>query len=178
MSIILLPQNIAADSTAPLNDRSVVPADIAEDFLKATTKKNKKKKDEAAGQYDHLELDSEEVRIGMLMPNGPKHHFAAAWLDAFFDLVGDKIPNSNEIHLETQDKFEIWAEYVWDMFHLCEDQALCYSNFLKLWDLVFPHVKIRVYKAVTGKCNICAVLSDLRKKFHSREMRKQVTTLI
>ena len=152
-----------------------MPADISQELLKAT--KKKKKKGEAPGVYDYLELDEEEIRIGMLMANGPMNHLARAWMSVFFAMVGDQIPNSNEIHLETQEKLEIWAEYVWDMFHLFEDNALCYSKFLDLWDTVFPHVKIRVYKDVTGKCTVCAVLSDLRKKFHSRAMRRLVTTL-
>ena len=184
--IILLPppQNIAADSIAPFTDRTAVPHDIAQDLLKLTKKPKKSKKKKAGevqevGENDHLRdlvLTPEEVRVG-LMPNGPMHHLAKAWMSVFFHMVGDQIPNSDEIHLETQEKLEIWAEYVWDMFFLGEYEALCYSKFLELWDLVFPHVKIRVYKAVTGKCTVCAVLSDLRKKYHAKDVRRLVTTL-
>jgi hypothetical protein len=130
-----------------------VPEDITQELLKLTIKKKNKKTGGQAGDYDHLLLDPEEVRVG-LMPNGQMHHLAKAWMSVFFQMVGDQIPNSNEIHLETQDKLEIWAEYVWDMHFLGEYEALCYTKFLELWDLVFPHVRIRVYKAVTGKCTI------------------------
>jgi hypothetical protein len=148
-------------------------------LLTKKKKKSEKEKKKTAGQtgdYYQLDLEPDEVRLG-LMPNGPLHHIAKSWLSVFFHMVGDQIPNSIEIHLETQEKIEIWAEYVWDMYTLGEYEALCYSKLLELWDLVFPHVKIRVYKAVTGKCTICAVLSDLRKKHHSTVMRKLVTTL-
>lgn len=46
----------------------------------------------------------------------------------YFDLLGDYIPNSNgEIHLEPQDKFQIYAEYVGDH----PGQALSYNSFLR-----------------------------------------------
>jgi hypothetical protein len=75
---------------------------------------------------------------------------AAAWMKFFFDCVGDKIPDSNnEIHLEVMEKTEIWKEY--DYFRstvMMDPKGLSYNSFIELWDLAFPHVKIRVYKQV------------------------------
>ena len=51
-----------------------------------------------------------------------------AWMNYYFDLVGDKIPNSNgELHLEPQDKHAIYVEYVGDN----ADNALSFSSFLR-----------------------------------------------
>jgi hypothetical protein len=41
----------------------------------------------------------------------------------------------------------------------------------------FDHVKIREFKAVSGKCNCCANLSDLRRKFKSQQDREYVTMM-
>jgi hypothetical protein len=69
-----------------------------------------------------------------------------------FSRIGDQIPNSNgEIHLEPQDKKEIWAEYVeMSCDVLNESNHVSYSAFLQLWKSSFSHVKIREYKQVRG----------------------------
>lgn len=41
----------------------------------------------------------------------------------------------------------------------------------------FEHVKIREFKAVCGKCQCCATLSNLRKTFKSQQQREYVTSL-
>lgn len=74
-----------------------------------------------------------------------------SWMDYFFKLVGDFIPNSNdEIHLEPITIQEIHDEYVIDMEHQ-GDESLGYEAFLRMWNSCFPYVKIREYKQVTGK---------------------------
>ncbi len=64
--------------------------------------------------------------------------------------VGDQVPNSDgEIHLEKQQKKDIWQEYV-DDFTYRGRQWMTYANFCKLWQSSFSHVKIREYKQVSG----------------------------
>lgn len=49
------------------------------------------------------------------------------WMKFYFDLVGDQIPNSNgEIHLEPEDKCEIYQEYCSNVV----DNHLSYQSFL------------------------------------------------
>lgn len=56
-----------------------------------------------------------QLIAAMLIPNSPVCLSAYAWMDAFFDMMGDKIPNSNgEVHLEPIDVTEIYKEYVRD----------------------------------------------------------------
>ena len=51
-----------------------------------------------------------------------------AWMKYYFELVGDQIPNSNgEIHLEPQDKYAIYTEYVGDH----PENALSYPTFIR-----------------------------------------------
>ena len=97
----------------------------------------------------------------------------------FFNLVGDVIPNSDEIHLEACEMREIWKEYKEDhivFFHRNESDLLSYATFLRLWSLAFDHVKVRQYKQVTGKCDTCAKLTALRRSRRDHYGRGLCTT--
>jgi hypothetical protein len=100
-------------------------------------------------------------------------------MEIYFDLIGDKIPNKRlEIHLEPTAKQDIWKEYCHDIHHiLLDDIGLSYSAFVRLWNDHYPHVKIRQFKAVCGKCKTCAILSDLRKKARTAAHRQYVSDL-
>ena len=50
----------------------------------------------------------------LVIPNTPTALTCFAWMDYFFRLVGDFIPNMDEIHLEPCQISEIYAEYVED----------------------------------------------------------------
>lgn len=48
---------------------------------------------------------------------------------------------------------------------------------LKMWKECFPHVKIREYKAVTGKCRTCSALSAARRRKLDLATRKYLNEL-
>jgi hypothetical protein len=98
------------------------------------------------------------------MPTGTASNYCATWMSNYFNLVvGDHNPNSNEIHFEKQDKIEIYRAYRAAYEDILEkDEIVTYSYFLRLWETMFNHVRVREYKAVTGKCHYCAVLTALR----------------
>jgi len=100
----------------------------------------------------------------MLLPNTEAAIGAASWLESYFMFHGDYMPNSEEIHLEPIDRVTIYREYVDDMKRLREEH-LSITKFIFLWKEGFPNVKIREYKAVTGKCCPCAKCCDLRREF-------------
>ena len=109
-------------------------------------------------------LTQDEVSLA-LKSNNVKTKIAHMFLEKFFNLVGDKMPTSEEIHLDPMEKKKIWKEYcheVTNVFELDESYLLKKTAFCVLWKNGFPHVKIREYKAVTGKCTHCAILSFLR----------------
>lgn len=54
---------------------------------------------------------------------------------------------------------------------------LSYQQFCQVWKNCFDHVKIRKFKAVTGKCTACSQLTNLRCKFKSVNHRKQIHDL-
>jgi hypothetical protein len=106
----------------------------------------------------------------------------AAWMRYYFALVGDQVPNTDlEIHLEPVPKNNIYQEYLFDMQFLGENDAdgnkVSLEVFRNIWNTVFPYVKVRKYKSSCGHCNLCAILSDKRRKFRDRSGREEVTNL-
>ena len=114
----------------------------------------------------------------MKMPLSAKAYYCVGWMKEFFDLVGDHNPNSNEIHLEKQDKKEIYDLYLAKFEGILDNEDIVsYSYFNRLWDKLFSHVRIREYKAVTGKCHFCAVLTEARGKSQKENVRARVTDM-
>jgi hypothetical protein len=117
------------------------------------------------------------------LPNTLMALYTAAWMQEFFRLtgnyirqckyqkfnvtsgiyylklcLGDQVPNSDgQIHLEKQLKKDIWKEYVDDFEYRCRP-SMSYTNFCKLWQSSFPHVKIREYKQVSGNKTLYIML--------------------
>ncbi|KAJ1436461.1 hypothetical protein B484DRAFT_428616 [Ochromonadaceae sp. CCMP2298] len=100
----------------------------------------------------------------------------AVWLEEFFFLHADCAPNSMENHLEVCDKKDIWVMYKNEMqvYYTFADRGekvyYDYDAFLKLWSNVFPWVKVRVYKSVSGKCWTCYHINEVRKTSKDRNV--------
>jgi hypothetical protein len=110
-----------------------------------------------------LDLDTRHIQAA-IMPKSREALLAFVWLELYFNQYKDHVPNAaGEIHLDPIEKKTIWEEYVRDITEWYPgEQYYSYSKLLELWDLLFPFVAIRVYKAVTGKCNCCALICGLR----------------
>ena len=103
---------------------------------------------------------SDDQIAAMVIPNTPASLSCYAWMKDHFDVVGDPMPNlDGEIHLEPTEKQSIWKEYHDDMM-LSGSLVLQFDSFSSLWSVCFQHVKVREFKAVTGKCETCAKLSE------------------
>ena len=57
------------------------------------------------------------------------------------------------------------------------DKPVSYQHFVKIWNDVFPHVKIREWKSVTGKCSECEMLSKLRHSTMTNAKRQYYKNL-
>ena len=114
-------------------------------------------------------LTVQQARL-MVLPNTTESVSCSAWFESFFYFHGDSDPTSNEIHLEPMNKCDIYEEYTTDMQRNCEFY-LSLKQFVALWAHAFPDVKIREYKAVSGKCKTCAALSELRREAKSPQMK-------
>jgi hypothetical protein len=132
-------------------------------------------------QMRQLEIAAEKFKINLtvdqmaaiLIPNTVKHKTCFGWMKIFFQLMGDVAPNrAEEIHLEPIDVVDIYLEYKRDLTEHADFPTLCYSSFCEVWKDCFPHVTIRQYKAVSGKCSTCATLSDLRRSYGDTPRRR------
>jgi hypothetical protein len=122
-----------------------------------------------------LYISSKQVAAAKL-PNSPTVLTAYGWMARHFSLIGDSAPNSEEIHLEPIHIVEVYGEHVMDM----EAAGIPHVNvdtFANIWTNCFDHVKIREFKAVSGKCQCCANLSTLRRTFKSQRDREYVTMM-
>lgn len=131
-----------------------------------------KKLAEANGVYlDKLQIAALEL------PNTAESTECFAWMEFYFEMVGDQIPNSNgEIHLEPTKVKDIYEEYVAAGVDNGQSR-LQITQFCKIWKSCFPHVRIREFKAVTGKCHTCATLSNLRQKARDNASKTYMTLL-
>ena len=70
---------------------------------------------------------------------------AKAWIEKYVNLIGDKMPNSKQIHLPCWDtQKDIYGRYKADMAKqmLDESAMISLSMFYKIWQDDFPHVVI------------------------------------
>jgi hypothetical protein len=123
-------------------------------------------------------LLSEADVTALLQSNTEKAKKASLFLRTYFQLVGDAMPNVAEIHLDPVEKRDVYKEYCIDMTEANDkDDIVSYSHFLKIWNKQFPHVRIREYKAVSGKCACCANLSHMRGMSKNPAMRIEISEL-
>ena len=74
-----------------------------------------------------------------------KHEEAKTWMEGYFNLIGDKMPTSKQIHLPCWDtQKDIYMRYKDDMTEqmLDKNDILSLSMFYKLWQDDFSHVVI------------------------------------
>jgi len=92
----------------------------------------------------------------MICKNTLAHANAVEWFKTYFDLCGDYQPNSEEIHLNPMKLLDIYSEYQ-DELKLDHEELLEYKSWRKVWFNMFPHVRLREYKAVSGEVYILPI---------------------
>ena len=99
------------------------------------------------------------------VPDSEGSLVAVSWLSDYFDMVGEQQPDTFEINYDPINLSDIWTEYK-DSPIVTDTTAeiVSYAQFTFLIRTVFPNVKQRAYKSVTGKCHICERLRSLMKE--------------
>jgi hypothetical protein len=103
---------------------------------------------------------SKDIQIGLAASNNTPSLHCISWMKYYFKLQADQTVRKEELHLECVKVRDIWKEYVSDMVY-CKLPFYGYVKFIETWREAFPHVKIRKYKVVGGKCWVCALLSEV-----------------
>jgi hypothetical protein len=99
------------------------------------------------------------------------HQILVDWFTEYFHENGDFEPNKLENHLDLCELKDIYDIYVREIQYLYrmgsvsagEKYLVSYQEFSRTWNSVFPWVKIREYKAVSGKCWTCFYINEIRK---------------
>jgi hypothetical protein len=123
---------------------------------------------------------SEEYHFQLMNANTtPVQMRCIVWMDNYFRSIGDQNPTRDEIHLDAGEKKQIYGVYLNDQRRALYSGEEVYSerSFLRTWETVFSHVKIRQYKAVSGKCGFCAKLTELRAGTHNNDDWKSIGEL-
>ena len=76
-----------------------------------------------------------------------KTHKAIAWMSSYFDRVGDKRPDKDGIYLPTcLTEKGIYSRMVEELYLDNEAEAICFSQFNRIYRTIFPNVTIpKVY---------------------------------
>jgi hypothetical protein len=107
------------------------------------------------------------MTIAAMTRNNGLHLRTVEWLSQYFFEHADSEPNRWEMRLDLCEKKDVWNYYMHEMQNsfafLGSPTHLDYTTFVSIWNNVFPWVKIRVYKQVSGKCWVCYWINELRK---------------
>jgi hypothetical protein len=103
------------------------------------------------------------------LPQTARYLQAYYWMKAFFELECESPPNNGNISELTAALYD--KKIVYDLYekeilldHPSDEHLpLSYSEFLDLWLTVYPNVKVKEYKSVSGKCGACAAIFELQK---------------
>lgn len=114
----------------------------------------------------------------LAVPNTSAALTMFSWMDDYFDLVGQILPNGHDVELENTPLCEIYEEYMIDLDSArMRSSVLSISAFETMWLECFPNVKRRAYIGVCGKCHPCAAMGIARSKHHFRHEREHLKML-
>ncbi len=99
------------------------------------------------------------------------NYFTLLLLNTLINSLFFHQPNANEVHIDPIDIKEVWNLYKTDTVVASEEKVYGYEAFTKIWRDVFPKVKIREYKNVTGKCEVCDACKNLMASSKSKALR-------
>ncbi|XP_077986807.1 uncharacterized protein LOC144441142 isoform X2 [Glandiceps talaboti] len=89
-------------------------------------------------------------------------NLAKAWLTNYVALMGDKMPNTDQIHLpSSMTKIHVYTDYLADT-RQPQSQKISQSSFYELWSKEFNHVRIPKENRF-AKCTVC---DDLKRASH------------
>ena len=81
--------------------------------------------------------------VGRYAKQAPQSMTAIAWLGSFAEKFGEKLPDSNKIHLPMCVTKEAIFELMKEELEGCgEGKVVSESHFYKLWSSSLPHIRI------------------------------------
>jgi hypothetical protein len=98
-----------------------------------------------------------------MTPLSSKQQSAVTWLEDYANAYGDFVPNGNQIFLSAVTRKDIYEHYFRDLIQF-NNPTVSLTVFEDLWRNLFPHVLLRQWCSIPGKCDTCNEIDTIRRK--------------
>lgn len=112
-----------------------------------------------------------------LAPKQDSQHHCVLWLEQYFDVYGDKMPNKDETRLALMEVKDLYEQYKADFASHTNSTitAVSYEVFCSIWSVIFPDCAMRSYTDIPGKCETCFRIDELRRKSSDETVQKKLS---
>lgn len=105
--------------------------------------------------------DREMIRAAMT-PASPAQIFAKLFIIDYVESFADVSPNSNDEFVTASTRKQVFDEYE-EYCNRHNVEPIGLMRFYKIWSVLFPTLKLRPWKNVVGKCDVCYEIDRRRK---------------
>jgi len=97
-----------------------------------------------------------------LSPTSEAQIYAKLYITDYVEAFADIAPNSNDEYVTAPTKKQVYEDYR----KYCAEfqlQPIVLTQFYKMWSILFPTLRLRPWKNVVGKCDVCFEIDRMRK---------------
>lgn len=109
-----------------------------------------------------------------LTPLAEKQQYCQLWLEEYFNICGDNVPNEDEIRISISEKKDVYEKYKSD-FDKASIATVDEKTFGNLWNVLFPNCVIRTYVDIPGKCSTCYHIDRLRREVSDEKVQRKLS---
>ena len=113
------------------------------------------------------------LRAG-LTPLAEVQHLCKIWLEDFFERQGDMDPDSDDVNIQLTLRKELFKKYSSEMSSR-KRQYVSEKRFNEIWNVIFPHHRIRPYCDKPGHCDLCYEVDRGRRTATTKAAEKRFT---
>ena len=139
-----------ASSAFGISDTSSIEKEVSPRDLK-----------EFLAEFYKIEISDRDLALIGVSTRSTRSKALYHWFDKFITSASCVNPVDGKLQIEMCGFNELYLIYCADM-KLFKESYVGVNYFKHFFKTVFPYVQIRKKKSVTGKCQICAILSQLR----------------
>lgn len=112
-----------------------------------------------------------------LTPKEDSHHHCSLWLEQYFDIYGDKMPNFDEIRVALMEVKDLYEQYKVDFAAQANNTIpiVTYETFCTIKSVLFPDCVMRSYTDIPGKCETCFRIDELRRKSSDETVQRKLS---
>lgn len=111
-----------------------------------------------------MQTPDERMVRAALTPLSEPIRECVAWLQRYFEVHGDSLPDEIETAVQVMLKKELFESYCKEMKGR---PVVDVSKFNETWRVLFPRVRKRPHCDIPGKCWLCSRIDRLRREENS-----------